>query len=608
MPAPLKQDLENYQSFQQLDGTHPWMQLIPTGFVGYKVRELNSGKVTYFNYVLAKEMGLIAADHPHLMNPDLERELIKTFSIQIINEYDELSQRRFDQRTIKPNPYMASRYLQLQHSNKQGKTSGDGRGIWNGQVNFRGRSWDVSSRGTGVTCLAPGAVEANRPLKTGTTDFGYGCGQAEVDELYGAAIQAELMYLQGVHTERMLCVVDLGKGLGIGVRAAPTLFRPAHFFIYLKQSRLQDLKTSIDYLIKSQEQNRNWIFKSKKPAQKYFEMAELIAKDFAQFAARCDVDYIFAWLDWDGDNVLAQAGIIDYGSIRQLGIRHDQYRYDDIQRYSTNLNEQKQKARQIVELFVQIADYLTTGKKKNIKEFAKHPVSLLFDQTFISTRADRVLYNLGFTPTQRKNILNEKNLFQAFDRQFSYFERAKISGKTKKVADGVNHPALFNMSNVLRALPEYLLKNEGKPMPEQEFYQLLISKFAKRNDTKLRPKHSRHIQQFQELYTKLLQAAAGKEKPQKILARLSERAKKINREDKITGNALIQVVEEIMTASKKGLSPYQMQNIIDQIIMNYLDMPEVQTSRYFPRHPRALIRPDLISKIFSVVHEYREDI
>jgi transcriptional regulator with XRE-family HTH domain len=47
-------------------------------------------------------------------------------------------------------------------------------------------------------------------------------------------------------------------------------------------------------------------------------------------------------------------GIIDYGSVRQFGIRHDKYRYDDVERFSTNLNEQKNKARLIVQVFAQL--------------------------------------------------------------------------------------------------------------------------------------------------------------------------------------------------------------------------------------------------------------
>ncbi len=584
------------------------MKVVPQGFVPYRVRELQNGQIAYFNFVLAKEMGLIDATHPHTLTEELKNKLQQTFSIQIINEYDELSKRKINPQTIKPKPYMASRYLQLQHSNKQGKTSGDGRGIWNGIVEHKGQIWDVSSRGTGVTCLAPGAVEAKKPLRTGVGEFGYGCGQAEIDELYGATIMAELMHLQGIKTERVLCVIDLGKGYGIGVRAAPNLLRPAHIFMYLKQNRLDDLKKSMDYLMNRQVENGVWKSKGRGPSR-YDFMAEEICKSFAEFTAKLDIDYIFAWLDWDGDNVLADAGIIDYGSVRQFGLRHDQYRYDDVERFSTNLNEQRSKARLMLQVFVQIADYLKTGKKKPLKSFAKHPTLLKFNQLFSYHRAHRMLYRMGFHKDQRENILKFPKLFEQFDREHSYFEKAKISGKLEKVPDGVNHPPLFNMRAILKSLPSFYLKNGvDVSLNEKEFYKTILSSFAKNQDTKLRSKHSQHIQNFQSLYKQLLIAAAGAQKPSSILKGITDRAQTINREDRITGNALIQIVFEIISQVKKGMEFSQVQALIDQLIFANLGLPEVELSRFQQQKPRLVVRPDVYSKLMNLVSDHSEDI
>jgi uncharacterized protein YdiU (UPF0061 family) len=600
---------EFYAAFDQLDGSHPWMEVIADGYVPYRVRELGAGDIAYFNFVLAKEMGLISVDHPHEMTSELKSKLIETFSLQIINEYDELTKRRINPATIKPNKFMASRYLQLQHTNKQGKTSGDGRGIWNGIVEHRGRIWDVSSRGTGVTCLAPGAVEANRPLKTGAGTFGYGCGQAELDELYGAAILAETMHLQGIHTERILCIVDLGRGVGIGVRAAPNLLRPAHIFMYLKQNRLEDLKKSVDYFIDRQIKNEQWKGRTKGPGR-YDDLVTEIGRSYAEFTAKLDIDYVFAWLDWDGDNVLAEAGIIDYGSVRQFGLRHDRYRYDDVERFSTNLNEQRLKARLMVQVFAQIADYLKTGKKKPLKTFSKHPAVVNFNKIFSHYRAHRLLYRMGFNTGQRENILKQPRLFEQFDREFSYFEKAKVSGKIEKVADGVNHPPLFNMRMVLKELPEFYLKNgfEGQNMKDSEFYRAIVSSFAKQRDIKLRSKHVQHIQSFQRLYKQVITIAAGSQKPSQILRGLSERAKILNREDRITGNALIQIVFELINQVKKGMSHSQVQSLIDQLIFSHLGMPEIAISRFYERKPRLLVRPDVYVKLMNFVSEYGEDI
>lgn len=608
----LKGQTNFYSSFDQLNGVHPWMEAVKDGFVAYKVRELNAGKVAYFNFILAKEMGLIPPDHPHQMTKDLENKLIETFSLQIINEYDELSRRRIDPATIRPQPYMATRYLQLQHTNKQGKTSGDGRGIWNGTVYHRGMTWDVSSRGTGVTCLAPGAVEAQKPLKTGGTEFGYGCGLAEIDELLAASILAEVMHLQGVRTERVLCVIDLGKGYGIGVRAAPNLIRPAHLFLYLKQEKYDALKAATDYLIERQITNKAWEITSK-GFHRYDDLLENVCASFAEFTAQLDIDYIFAWLDWDGDNVLADAGIIDYGSVRQFGIRHDKYRYDDVERFSTNLNEQKQKARLIVQVFAQMVDYLKTKKKKPLKNFANHPQVEDFNQIFDQKRAERILYRMGFNQTQRNHILNHRHLFTRFDREFSFFERAKVSGSTEKVADGVNHPALYNVRSILKEYPRFLLESslpfEKRWMTENTFFKTILSSFAKTRDARMGEKQRRHIESFQKLYRELVQVASGNQKPETILSGIAERAEKLNSDKRITGNALIEMVDEIITEKKKGLAMDQIQKIVDRLVFENNGVPEVPISRFYrDMQSTPAVKMDLYAKLLSLVEENSESI
>lgn len=110
-----------YPAFDQLDGNHPWKSSVPEGLISYPVRRLNMGRVCYFNFDLAKEMGLIPSDHPHRMNKKLENRLLETFSLRIINEYDQQHGVQFPRQLIKKNEYMATRYLQLQHHDKIGR-------------------------------------------------------------------------------------------------------------------------------------------------------------------------------------------------------------------------------------------------------------------------------------------------------------------------------------------------------------------------------------------------------------------------------------------------------------------------------------------------------
>ncbi len=594
-----------YRKFDTINGEHPWLKAVPSGAVTYRVRELNQGQVVYFNYILAKEMGLISDTHPHQMNPNLEQRLLQTFSLQIINEYDELSKKRFDQSTIKPHRYMATRYLQLQHSNKQGKTSGDGRGIWNGTVTHRGHIWDISSRGTGVTCLAPGSVEAQKPLKTGATEFGYGCGLAEIDELLGAAIMAEAFHLQGIPTERVLCVIDLGKGIGIGVRSAQNLIRPAHLFRLLKMENHSELKAAFDYLIERQIQNQRWVFTEK--GDPYEQSLKKISQSFADFTAQLDRDYIFAWLDWDGDNVLADAGIIDYGSVRQFGARHDQYRYDDIERFSTNLNEQKTKAKAIIQVFAQLTDFVKTGRKKPLKDFSQHPMVASFNKKFEQSRSERLLYRIGFDSGQRKKIITQKAHFEEFEKLFSYFEKAKISGSPIKVSDGINHPPLFNMRTFLRQIPEILLK--GSELNEDVMIKNCLSSFIKTKNYKTVRKHQSKLKKLIEVYQSMIGLVSSPTTQKQILSKISTNSAILNSEKRITGNALINIVNFILDEKKKGLAATGIQKVIDKLILEHTDIPEVRVSRFYKKEIRKPLLPaDINRQLLKLVLEFKDDI
>jgi len=48
-----------YRKFHKIDGTHPWRKVGPNGYEDYPVRYRKGGRVIFFNYPLAREMGLI---------------------------------------------------------------------------------------------------------------------------------------------------------------------------------------------------------------------------------------------------------------------------------------------------------------------------------------------------------------------------------------------------------------------------------------------------------------------------------------------------------------------------------------------------------------------
>jgi len=592
---------EGYDSFDLVDGRHPWQQQMPEGYVGYPVRNLKHGKVAYFNFALAREMGLLPVSHPDELTPALAEKILETFNIQIINEYDQKNGYKGPQ---KPYPYMATRYLQLQHANKQGKTSGDGRSVWNGTFRHRGTTWDLSSRGTGVTCLSPGSVEAGEFLKTGAAEFGYGCGLADTTELLGSAIMSEIFHLNGLGTERVLTVIDLGKGCGIGVRAAPNLIRPAHLFLYLKQGRLDSLKNACDYLISRQVENGEWKIDLRSP-DRFSKMLREISQSFARFAAFLERNYIFAWLDWDGDNVLANAGIIDYGSIRQFGLRHDQYRYDDVQRFSTNLNEQRGKARQTVQVFAQLVTYLETGKRRAVEDFENHAAVREFDREFDSEVRRIFLKQVGFDDTQIEAMLLKRAEVEKLYSSFLVLEKTKTQAPLKKVADGVNRPAVFNMRTVLRELPG-LVRVDGQWITPsaQTVLELMHTSYAKKVDKRLRGKLRERIETFTKAYVNAMKLVVSREGAMKAVA---ARAADENRAGRITGNGAEFVVEAVMNARRRGLSFAEIQKGVELFVLSQ-SPTKVRSSRR--SQPADLASPAgrLFQELAAIAQDWEEDI
>lgn len=545
-----------YAELERINGEHTFKTAVPAGAVEYQVRTRHGGRVVFFNFELAREMGLIPIDHPDTMNERLERKLLETFSLVIINEYDIHHKIRYPEKDIRPNRYMATRYLQLQHPCKLGTTSGDGRGIWNGE--FKGRSgtvWDVSSSGTGATCLSPAAARTGRFFRTGDKRVGYGNGYNTLDEGMSAALMSEIFHQNGIGTERTLVLIGFSgaeAGTSINVRAGHNLLRPSHFFCHLKQGQHESLKAAVDYYFDRQIRNEGWP-RHLRGERKYAYFAEEMARVFARLAARLESEYIFCWMDWDGDNILANGGIIDYGSVRQFGLYYGDYRYDDIDRYSTSLPEQRQKARDIVQCFAQIRDFLVTGRKRNLRRFSNDSALKIFDQEFERAYLCETLKRVGYSPKRSAELL-ERNpaLVREFRRSYNYLERVRSRAGIYDLPDGLNRNAVFSVRDLLREYPKRLLE-QGKPLLAQEVVELMAARQAKPEDLKLSLFRSRRIAEFQTLYARLVTEAAGPSPAasRKLLLELVMRSSVINRPDRITGDGAVFVTENFIRWHKR---------------------------------------------------------
>ena len=600
-----------YEKFSEIDGTHPWRNVSSDGYVDYQARYRPHGRVVFFNFPLAKEMGLIPSDHSASISKELEQAILDTFSLQIINEYDLEQGKKFPPETIRPHPYMATRYLQTQHRNKQGKTSGDGRSIWNGHLKSDNLVFDISSRGTGATILSPGVQEAQKVLPTGDTTFGYSSGLADLDEMLGSAVMSEIFYRQGIPTERCLAVIGFPDTTAIGVRTAPNLIRPAHMFRYLKQGRLEELKASVDYFIDREVENGFWEISDE--TARYTTALDYFARSYAKLAALLEEEYIFNWLSWDGDNMLASGAVLDYGSIRQFAAKHDKYRYLDVDRYSASLAEQRGWARTIIQVFAQAMSFIQSGVKENLNTFKNADALRVFDETFARERDQRMLWRIGFTPEQSEYLMsNAHKEVRDFDRSLSYFEDRKVTKGIEKLPDGFTHNPVFLIRNLLRLLPAYYVAqtisrvdDTSGYMPDEIFCRIMAASYVGKSELKPTPAITSHVKDFQECYLRLVAALGGPF--DMVLKTLQERSAVINHRHRITGDAVTWIIEEVI-AMKGKIRIDGLQEALDAFIDSQVLIP----GKWQPVPPEKLnsntLKSQLLQKIQRNLETYKESI
>ena len=591
-----------YSGFARIDGTHPYRTAMPSGFVDYAARTRAGGKVFYFNFALAKEMGLIAQNHPEVLNKELSKAILDAFSLEIINEYDVIHKHHFPVRTLKPNRYMATRYLQCQHPDKRGHTSGDGRSIWNGYFKGKRGAWDISSCGTGATSLSPATAIEGKFFKTGDKNVSYGCGRADLADGISAGLMSDIFHRNNIPTERTLAVISYKNGTAINVRAYNNLLRPAHLFRYLKQGNYAELKSGIDYFIDRQVDNGLWE-KQPQDDRKYLYFLKKIAYDFAHIAALFESEYIFCWMEWDGDNILMDGAIIDYGSVRQFGLFHREYRYDDVERMSTTIAEQKNKAKYTLQVFAQIVDFLIKKRKKTISHYAGHTILNYFDEVFEDTKNQCMIHKLGFNPDMQAALIKDRSFskdLKEFRKICDYFERAQSKKGIYEVSDGITSNAIFCLRDILRELPQHYLA-EYRPIPSEKFIDILRSEYGTDKDVALTPTRKAKVKRFQELYLALVSRASRHlhQPVNKLMADMRDRVALINRYDRVTGDAILYVADKMMKAAEKL---HMNSALIHDIFREFVEQ-QILNPEYFKEtaHRNHRFKGEKINKVFDAM-------
>jgi hypothetical protein len=595
-----------YSNFTKINGKHSFQKAMPDSFVEYKVRTRHGGEVAFFNFSLAEEMGLIPKGHENELTKELSSQILETFSLMIINEYDLIHKTPIPKQDIRENTYMATRYLQLQHPTKKGETSGDGRSIWNGEIKHKSNAWDISSTGTGATCLSPATANKKKFFKSGDPTISYGCGYSEVDEGLATLFFSEIFHRNNIETERVLAIIEYAKGYSINVRAHKCLLRPSHIFRHLKLDNLEQLTKIIDYYIGKQISGNIWNDAPVPGKNRYKYFLKKVAERFSKMSAIFEDEYIFCWMDWDGDNILMDGGIIDYGSIRQFGLFHHEYRYDDVERFSTTILEQKSKAKYIIQTFAQIIDYIVTGEKKNISSFKNHWSMKEFDETFDIQKNINLVHKIGFSGDQADFLLkSHKSTITNFRKSFSYFEMTKAKKGKVKVPDGITQNAVFCMRDILRELPQLYLARDSQRISNSEFVEIMRSSYAKKVDLSLSSYRTQKINDFQKTYNSLVSKVISKFgiDRQKMLLELSMRSSVINKYDRVTGDSITNVVEKIVKHRPK-LDAKEIYKLMTKFTEYQHFDPEAKKKKTSPL--KSSVHKKIMNGLLEVVRDFRE--
>ena len=603
-----------YSILETLDGRHPLCERVPSAVVRYPARHRHDGEIAYFNFGLARELGILPADHPDEMTPSLRHTLLETFSLVIVNEWDQAHGNLPSARDRLPHEFMATRYLQLQHPDKRGLNSGDGRSIWNGLIETQLGRFDVSSCGTGVTRLCPATSAHGEFFRTGNAIADYGCGTAHIEEGLGAALMSEAFARNGVRTERVLAIVSLPGSFAINVRIAPNLLRPSHFFGILRRREEADLRRCVLYYAEREIGDGRWPFiASERERIRY--LPERVAIDFARTAATFQSEYIFCWLDWDGDNVLTDGSILDYGSVRQFGLYHHSYRFKDSDRMSTSIPEQMRKARQIVQRFAQIRELLLRGEAPSLASLRDDPVLALFDREFERERRRLFMRQMGFEESESHHLIHSAQAaVDGFLAMHNRLERKRSSRGKRKVADGLSWDAVYCMRDVLHELPARLAPAASGVRPEipaAAFYEIALSNYASRRDRQLTPRRRQQALAYQRAYVALCERVAGRRRVPlaEILAELVPRARARNPYARMTGDGLTHAAHHLAT-SKSRLAAEETYHLIEA----FADSQDRHEANAPPRaartaisHERRLVRR-IHDELERLAIEYRESL
>jgi hypothetical protein len=189
----------------------------------------------------------------------------------------------------------------------------------------------------------------------------------------------------------------------------------------------------------------------------------------------------------------------------------------------------------------------------------------------------------------------------------TYFEDLKVSRGIEKLPDGLTHKPLFLIRSLLRQLPAYYVAqtlnrvdDESAYMPDDLFLRVMAASYVGKRDLQLTASRSAHVKNFQQCYLRLI-AALG-EPIDESLKTLQERSAIINHRHRLTGDALVYIIEEVIAITGK-INVKGLQEALDAFIDSQVLVP----GRWQPVAPEQLKPKNLKTRLLVTIQENLEE-
>jgi hypothetical protein len=227
----------------------------------------------------------------------------------------------------------------------------------------------------------------------------------------------------------------------------------------------------------------------------------------------------------------------------------------------------------------------------------------LFETRFAHFKKKFLLRNMGLSEKHQNQLLQKHaSAVTRFETLFEHFERQQSAKGVYKVDDGITSDAVFCMRDLLRELPKLFLADDTT-IKDSTFIEIARSSYAEDKDLSLTPSRSRHIQNFQKQYRRLLHLAGENDRRSfhRILLEITMRSSLINRHDRITGNGIIRVADHLVK-KKIANRGSELLSLLPEFIRY-----QVQGLEISPRNHGTSTAP-VLRRLIQIVQDSREEI